>query len=79
MLIRSIIAQRYREQADRLRANADNVHDLTMRNELRDLARKHEALAIRVERMFGHLRKPTQAISLPIRPIIHRDKSLRSS
>ena len=79
MLIRSIIAQRYREQADCLRAEADNVHDLTMRNELRDLAREHEALAIRAERMFDHLTKPTKAISVPMRSISQGEKSPRSS
>jgi hypothetical protein len=52
---RLIGVESYRHQANRLRLEADNIHDLTMRNELRDIARKYEALADGVERMLEHL------------------------
>lgn len=57
MQVRLISVERYRQQANRLRAEAENVYDLTIRNELRDLARKYDVLADGVERMFGHFSK----------------------
>jgi hypothetical protein len=58
MEVRPLSAEYYRQQANRLRVDAENVYDLTTRNELRDLARKYESLADGVERLFNHFSKP---------------------
>ena len=65
MEVRPLSAEYYRQHANRLRVDAEDVYDLTTRNELRDLARKYEALAEGVERMFNHFSKVQV---LPARP-----------
>jgi hypothetical protein len=44
-------AMRYREEADRLRREAETVHDAETRIELLELAQKYEALANSVARV----------------------------
>ena len=57
MHVRLVSVEHYREQANRLRVDAENICDLTTRNELRDMARRYDTLADGVERMFNHLSK----------------------
>ena len=68
MQVRPISVERYRQQANRLRVEAENVHDLTIRNELRDTARKYDVLADGIERMFGHFSKLRTLPALQSRP-----------
>ena len=68
MQVRPISVERYRQEANRLRAEAENTHDLTTRNELRAIASKYDVLADSVERMFGHLSEPRTLHALQTRP-----------
>jgi hypothetical protein len=72
MQVRLISVERYRQQANRLRVEADNVYDLTTRNELRDMARKYEVLADGVERIFDHFYTPK---ALQYRPLSNNRES----
>lgn len=64
MQVRPISVEQYREQAIRLRQEADSIQELEIRNDLRDLARKYDALANSVERMFGCFEARSRAVRL---------------
>ena len=51
MKVRPVSVEYYREQAKRLRGEAENAHDLVISNELRNLAQRYEVLANGVEQL----------------------------
>ena len=54
MRARSSRAERYHQEAERLRRNAEFVRDAETRIELLTIARKYDALASSVEQISGH-------------------------